>query len=197
MTSGLPIFAASSAGGYARDAENEGANLDQQMLYGILGGATEATLERALGVVPGVRGLKNTIQGGVKGLAKTIGGEALEEGITDPILNTYRKLIYKPDLPVFSTTEDAVINPAQMGQSALGGGVLAAILAPFGMGGQKAQQPTDFTPIGGNAQQQAAQQQAGPDSRGGTNWGKLIFHKVKSCFHSLRLWKVAIQPHLS
>lgn len=156
MTSGLPIFAASSFGDYARDAENEGANLDQQMLYGTLGAATETTLERALGVVPGVRGLKNTTQGGIKGLAKTIGGEALEEGITDPILNTYRKLIYKPDLPVFSTTEDAVINPAQMGQSALSGGVLAGILAPFGMGGQKAQQPTDFTPIGGNAQQQAA-----------------------------------------
>jgi len=180
MTSGLPIFAASSAGGYARDAENEGANLDQQMLYGTLGGATETLLERALGVVPGVRGLKNTIQGGVKGLAKTIAGEAFEEGITDPILNTYRKLIYKPDLPVFSTTEDAVINPVQMGQSALSGGVLALMLAPFGMGGQKApiqaeqqvQQPTDFTPIGGNAQQQAAQQQAAPTAEAAPIGGK-------------------------
>ena len=73
-------------------------------------------------------------------------------------MNTYKKLIYKPDLPVFSTTEDAVINPAQMGQSALGAGTGGNTFALFGMGGQESPATNRFTPIGGNAQQQAAQQ---------------------------------------
>jgi hypothetical protein len=146
MLAGPAIFGISAAGGYAKEAEEKGATTGQALTHGLIGGGIELGLEQALGAVPGIKNLKNITKGGIKGFIKTAAGEALEEAITDPLIGLSEKAIFNKKLPLYSTTQDAVINPSQMGQSALGGGLMTAMLAPFGLGGN-VQQQTQQAPI--------------------------------------------------
>lgn len=166
MMGGPILFFLSSAGGYAQDAEQKGANLGQSLAHGLIGGGIEATLESKLGAIPGIKNLKDVAKGGIKGFLKTAAGEALEEAITDPLTKLSEKAIFNKNLPWYSKTEDAVINPSQMGMSALGGATMAAMLAPFGLGGN-VQQMEQQAPIQAESTVQQspilqAQQQTAP-----------------------------------
>jgi hypothetical protein len=118
MTTPLPVFFAASSGQYARDAEQKGANLDQRALYGLVGGGIETGLEKAFGVAPGFKNL------GSKGIIGNVVGEAVEEAVTEPLTGLAEKAIFNKDLPWFSTEEEAVVNPVEMGRSALSGAIL-------------------------------------------------------------------------
>ena len=97
MLAGTPVFLTSSIGNYVAEAEAEGATPEQAFAYGVLSGATEVGLERVLGVVPGLKGLKQAGAAGLKGTVKNVAGEALEEGITSHITNGFKKLTYAQD----------------------------------------------------------------------------------------------------
>jgi hypothetical protein len=133
MLSGPLPFFLSSAGQYAADAERKGATIGQALAQGLAGGAIESTLESALGYVPGVKNLKNAA-GGLKRIAKNIAGEALEEGITEPLSNLTEKLIFNPD--------KQIVDFSEIGSSALSGALMATMLAPFGGGGNVQQTTT-------------------------------------------------------
>lgn len=127
VIAGLPTLMASAAGSGMEKAETEGATPGQALLYGALAGGTEGALESALGVVPGLRNLKNITKGGIKGFLKTAAGEALEEALMPAIENAYAQIIYNPDQKIF--------NPQEMLRGGLSGAALTAMLAPFGLGG--------------------------------------------------------------
>lgn len=128
MLAGLPVFVASAAGNYAADALDEGATNGQALAYGLASGAVEVGLERVLGVVPGIKGLKQAATAGVKGFVKNIGGEALEEAVTTPVTDALKKIMYNPNQRVFTT--DSL---RQAGEDAAGGAMMAILVTALGM----------------------------------------------------------------
>ncbi len=69
---------------------------------------------------------------GKQSLLKTIGEGFLEEGMEEilqyPFEGLAKKATYAPETPVFSTKEQAVINPVQMAQHGLVGGIAGGLL---------------------------------------------------------------------
>ena len=65
-------------------------------------------------------------------MLKTIGQSALEEGLEEvlqyPFEGLGKKATYAPETPVFSTKEQAVINPIQQAQAGLVGGIAGGLL---------------------------------------------------------------------
>lgn len=125
MLAGLPTFLASATGGYADKAEQDGASVGKSLLYGTASGLTEAALESVLGVIPGMKGLKEAAEGGLKGLVKNVLGEAVEEGITEPITNSFEKVIYNPSA--------VIVKWDQIGESAASGALMALMFSALGM----------------------------------------------------------------
>jgi hypothetical protein len=140
---GAAAFGVPAGGQYARQAELGGATPSQQLGVGAAGGAAEAFLQTSLFVKPLLKliskkvisdvaklGTTNLIKSFAnigKNVAKTAGGEALEEAAIDPILGLAEKATYNPDKKWIG--EGGVIDPKQMGYDALLGAVMGGGIA--------------------------------------------------------------------
>lgn len=139
-------FGAIAGGGYARDAEKEGASYTQQVLYGTMSGLAEMVTETP--VVEGVldtisklgagelieQGAKNIIgKYGKAGLSwlSNILKEGLQEAVIEPITGTIRKMTYDRNMPIYG--EGGVIDPKQMGSALYGGVAMSVILGALGL----------------------------------------------------------------
>ena len=115
-----------SYGGAYGQAREEGANRPQAITKAVLQAFPEALIEQA----GGVEQLPTNVA--KQGLLKTIGKSALEEGVEEvfqyPFEALARKATYAPDTPFFSMTENAVINPKDMAQGAIVGGLAGGLL---------------------------------------------------------------------
>ena len=130
-----PMFANSmlqSYGGAYGQARDEGANRPQAISKALIQAFPQAAIEQ----VGGIEQLPATM--GKQSLLKTIGKSALEEAgeeiLQYPFEGLARKATYAPNTPIFSTKENAIINPKEMGQSALVGGLAGGLMG----GGAKA-----------------------------------------------------------
>jgi len=112
--------------GQARDA---GAGRLPAIKAGIMNAIPNAMIE-----VSG--GLEQIPQRAGQGLLKNIGKSALEEAgeeaLQYPFEGMAKKASYAPNTPILSTKQDAVINPLQMGQNALVGGLAGGLLGGAG-----------------------------------------------------------------
>jgi phospholipid N-methyltransferase len=139
-------FGALAAGGYAREAENEGADYGQQVAYGLLGGTAEAATEviplrNALNLMKkfgageiAEQGAKTLIGRYGKTALQVIGGlisEGAQEGIMSPIANTAKKITYKPNIPV--SGEGGIIDLKSIGQDAYSGIAMSVVLGALGL----------------------------------------------------------------
>ena len=112
--------------GEARDA---GASRLQGISAGIQQAIPQAMIEQAGGLeqIPNRAG---------EGLLKTIGRSALEEAgeeiLQYPFEGLAKKATYAPDTPLFSTKDQAVINPIQQAQAGLVGGLAGGLLGGGG-----------------------------------------------------------------
>jgi len=139
---GQTKFFTQAAGSYANEAAQEGADINQQALYGAIGGAAEFALE--LPVIKGVQKLfgksvsDEIVQTGTNNMLKELGKlsldvgkimgkEAFEEAAVDPITGLAKKAIYKPDMSW--TGENGVVDWKQMGYDALVGALTGGALA--------------------------------------------------------------------
>lgn len=135
----LAPFGALAGSNYAGEAKEEGAAYGQQVAYGLAGGLAESITEmpfmsswidRIGGKKAILNGTENFLQKfGKVGLdyLKDVGSEAWQEAIVDPMTATAKKMIYKPDMPVEG--KGGIIDPTQMGEDAIGGSVMAIMMA--------------------------------------------------------------------
>ena len=135
----LAPFGALAGSNYAGEAKEEGATYGQQVAYGLAGGLAESITEmpfmsswidRIGGKKAILNGTENFLQKfGKVGLdyLKDVGSEAWQEAIVDPMTATAKKMIYKPDMPVEG--KGGIIDPTQMGEDAIGGSVMAIMMA--------------------------------------------------------------------
>jgi hypothetical protein len=146
-------FMIQAGGQYARDAENQGADLRQQIAYGLAGGLSEGVtemipmgaLKKALGVGDEVakaavkKGSKNVIQKfGKKGLQWIInsGEQVAQEIAVDPMTGFASKAILDKDAPWVG--QNGVIDFSQMKQDAVGALGMSLVLTAMGL-------PANFT----------------------------------------------------
>jgi hypothetical protein len=136
-------FAVPAGGQYARQAELEGADPSQQLKYGIVGGLTEALVEKVAFLKPLEKLLppgimskvlktgSNTMRKNLAHVALDTGkvmlGEATEEAVTDPITGLASKIIYDKDKKW--TGDNGVFDFKQMGYDALIGGLMGGAFA--------------------------------------------------------------------
>lgn len=143
---GLLPFGAIAGGNYAREAENEGASLGQQVAYGVAGGAAEMAtevipLENALTLLKKAgagelaeEGAKNLLQKyGKTGLQvlNNIISETAQEAIVTPMTQTAKKGIYQGDIPIIG--DNGIIDFSQMGEDAYAGFAMSVILSAVGL----------------------------------------------------------------
>ncbi|MHB1394986.1 MAG: strawberry notch-like NTP hydrolase domain-containing protein, partial [Clostridia bacterium] len=139
-------FGALAAGGYAREAENDGASYGQQVAYGLLGGTAEAATEviplgNALNLMKkfgageiAEKGAKTLIGKYGKTAMQIIGtklSEGLQEAIMSPIGRGAKKLAYDHGMEL--TGKDGVWDWGDIKQSAYGGIAMAVILGGLGL----------------------------------------------------------------
>lgn len=129
---GTAVFAQSVAGNYIEQAKIEGATEGEALLYGIIGGLSEALFVKYLEIVPGYNSLfKEGAKLGLKGTAKLVlkqaAKEGLEEALTDPITGLAAKFIYDHDKKLFG--EGGVIDIKQMIYDCLVGAVMGGTLS--------------------------------------------------------------------
>ena len=120
------LFSLSQAyGGAYGQARDEGVDHKQARNAALLQGIPQAAIE----VMGGVENLIGKSAG--KGFLKTVGRAALEEGLEEvfqyPFEGLAKKLTYAPETPVASVKESAILNPVEMGQSALVGGLAGGL----------------------------------------------------------------------
>ena len=130
-----PMFANSfihSYGGAYGQARDEGANRPQAISKALIQAFPQAAIEQA----GGIEQLPAKI--GKQSLLRTIGKSALEEAgeeiLQYPFEALAKKATYAPNTPMFSTKENAIINPRDMAQGALVGGLAGGLMG----GGAKA-----------------------------------------------------------
>jgi hypothetical protein len=146
-------FGASAAGSYARQAELEGADYTQQVLYGITGGAAEMATEmpifkgmlktiKGIGALPKVElGARNLIgKYGKIGLdwVKNSVKEAAQEAIIEPITGMAKKAIYDQDMPMYG--EGGVVNPDAVAEAGYSGLAMSVLLGGLALPGTLAHQ---------------------------------------------------------
>jgi hypothetical protein len=146
--SGLPTvakqlipFGTLAAGGYAKEAENDGASYGQQVAYGLLGGTAEAATEviplgNALNLMKkfgagdiAEKGAKTLVGKYGKTAMQIIGAklsEGLQEAIMSPIGKGAKKLTYDQDMKW--TGKDGVVDWKDIKDSFYGGISMAVIL---------------------------------------------------------------------
>ena len=114
-----------SFGGAYGQARDEGIDANTARKAALLQAIPEAAIE----VSGGVENLLGKSAG--KGFLKTVGRAALEEGLEEvfqyPFEGLAKKLTYAPETPIASLKEQAIINPLQMGQNALVGGIAGGL----------------------------------------------------------------------
>ena len=114
-----------SFGGAYGQARDEGIDANTARKAALLQAIPEAAIE----VSGGVENLLGKSAG--KGFLKTVGRAALEEGLEEvfqyPFEGLAKKLTYAPETPIASLKEQAIINPLQMGQNALVGGLAGGL----------------------------------------------------------------------
>jgi hypothetical protein len=156
-------FGALAAGGYAREAENEGASYGQQVAYGLLGGTAEAATEviplgRALDLMKKF-GAGEIAEKGAKTLIGKYGKTALQvvenlllegaqEGIMSPLGRGAQKITYKLDMAM--TGENGVFDLKDIKDSAYAGISMAAILGGLGLPASYASHKMAVEKIEGN-----------------------------------------------
>lgn len=140
-------FMTQAAGGYARDAELQGATPEQQLAYGIAGGLSEGmtemlpmgALKKALGVGDDVakgmikKGTNNLIKDfGKKGLQWFVnaGEQVIQEAAVEPMTGLAAKAIYEYDKPFVG--QDGLIDFGQMGEAAKGALAMSLVLTALG-----------------------------------------------------------------
>jgi hypothetical protein len=116
-----------SFGGTYNQAKESGATEVQAVTTALLTSIPESLIE----VGGGVEGIASDLMAG-KGIWKTIGKAAGEEAIEElkqyPFQGLAQKATYAPKTPIFSTTEQAIINPVQMAENATVGGLVGGVL---------------------------------------------------------------------
>ena len=124
-----PVFVNSmlqSYGGAYNEAREAGANRPTAITSALAQAIPQSLIE----VSGGLEQLPAKV--GKQGLLKTIGQSALEEGLEEvmqyPFEGLAKKATYAPETPVFSTKEQAVINPVQQAQAGLVGGIAGGLL---------------------------------------------------------------------
>ena len=137
-------FGATAGSGYAREAELEGANYLQQVLYGVLGGLGEMATE--MPVVTGWINIIDKVTGGLgrAGAAnlmqlygqvgidwlKNILAEAVQEAAMEPITAMARTL-YADDVTLYG--EGGIIDIKGMAEAARGGAAMSIVLGALGL----------------------------------------------------------------
>ena len=139
-------FSVQAGGGYARKAEQDGANYEQQVLYGIVGGLAEGVTEAPIMSkwvdMFGKKTMQTMMHKGGKELTKTlgkvgvewltnVGAEAFQEAIVDPMTGIAEKSIYNPNKKVYG--DNGVIDPKAMKSDAFGGMSMALVLGGLGL----------------------------------------------------------------
>jgi len=108
-------------------AKESGATEEQAVTAALLDSIPESFIE----VGGGVEGIVDDLIAN-KGFWKTVGKAAGEEAIEElkqyPFQGLAQKATYAPETPIFSTTEQAIINPVQMAENATVGGLVGGVL---------------------------------------------------------------------
>lgn len=94
---GLAMTFGDSAGSGAREAQSEGATLDQAMLYGTGAGLTELGTEKMFGGIPGMGEGAVKTGSGILGRAADILGEGAEEAASTFINPYLKRATYNPN----------------------------------------------------------------------------------------------------
>ena len=114
-----------SYGGAYKEARDQGVDDATAKKAALIQGIPQAAIE----VLGGVENLIGKSAG--KGLLRTIGRAALEEGLEEvaqyPFEGLAKKLTYAPETPIASLKEQAIINPVQMAQSGLVGAIAGGL----------------------------------------------------------------------
>ena len=153
-----PTVAASAmgvgaAGSYSEEARREGATPAQRLLYGAIGGAAEAGLQKVLfldkiadftpsAVIKG--GTVNLIKSlgkNATGMAKNALGEGIEEALINPITGLVKKATFNKDMAYAG--EGGVFDPKQMAYDGLVG-FLSAGIAQYPIMTQQVKASKDF-----------------------------------------------------
>lgn len=134
-----------SFGGSYNQAKESGASTDQAILSAIyssvpqsiieISGGTEKLMSKIASKI-GNRPSRDIVQSALE--------EALEEVAQYPFEGIAQKVTYNPDIPVFSTTENAIINPVDMIKNAAIGGSVGALL---GGGGELINSAVNSRPV--------------------------------------------------
>lgn len=151
---GSVFFALSAYGGYANEAEAEGATLEQQRQYGIFGALIEGGTEMLPlnFAIKGAKSLKSVIfnkqllRQGFKVFLKSFGpaagqaalgslAEMLQENISDVMSGISKKLLYDKSIKGFSTDPDvrAIINTSQVFETSAVSFGMSLIFGGLGM----------------------------------------------------------------
>jgi GNAT superfamily N-acetyltransferase/proteasome lid subunit RPN8/RPN11 len=125
---GGPILFAESAGGnYYEQAKQKGATNWEAMQYGAIGGVAEATLNKALGIIPGYKEFfKEGVKVTGKQFAKQAGKEAIEEMAVDPVMGASEKFIFNKDKQWIG--EDGIFDWKQMLYDGLAGAAMSGVM---------------------------------------------------------------------
>jgi hypothetical protein len=114
-------------GGTYNQAKESGATEVQAVTAALLDSIPESFIE----VGGGVEGIVDDLIAN-KGFWKTVGKAAGEEAVEElkqyPFQGLAQKATYAPKTPIFSTTEQAIINPVQMAENATVGGLVGGVL---------------------------------------------------------------------
>lgn len=128
------MSAARSFGNAYQTAAESGADTNQAITAAVLQALPESIIEVSGGTEKVVQRLADK----AKGLSGSILQSALEEGIEEiiqyPFAGIAQKATYNPDMPLWSTTGPAIINPIEMGTNAAMGGMVGLLMG----GGAKA-----------------------------------------------------------
>ena len=108
-----------SAGGNSyHGALVEGQSAEKAVVYGVLSGMSEATLEKLMGGIPGLSDVNVT---GLKTFAQTMVKEGVEEGTQEYVDALLRAGVFKDELDLEETTQNAV-------KSAIYGAIVGGIM---------------------------------------------------------------------